>query len=97
MNEILERTRKALFEVFGQSIDPDAEKARALIERHTHTGEDDPGGWSREAAVVIHAECIPLPVPVEIPAIEDWCRVSDMLGDHFCEHINNAVTAVYRL
>ena len=95
MNEVLERTRDALLKVFGKCIHEDPEQARILIERHTHLPENDPGQWAPRSAVVIHAECIPLPPPCEIPIIEMWCEVSDLLDGYFCEHINNAVAAVY--
>lgn len=95
MNEILEQTRDALFKIFGAGISDDPTEAKKLIEQHTHLPEDDSGQWAPRSAAVIHAECIPLPSPEEIPAIEAWCRVSDLLDGHFCEHINGAVVAVY--
>lgn len=95
--DILEQTRKALFEVFGKQIAYSEEMADILIRRHTFCGDEDPGEWSPGAAVVIHCESIPLPEPVDIPAIEAWSRVSDLLEGHFCEHINNVVVAVYKV
>lgn len=95
MNETLEQTREALFKVFGKLISDDPEEAKRLIERHTHLPEDDSGQWAPHSAVVIHSECIPLPSPCEVPAIEAWCRVSELIDGHFCEHINSAVAAVY--
>ena len=95
MTKALQDTRTALFTVFGESIDKDPEKAKQLIEQHTHLPEDDTGGWSPTAAVVIHSECIPLPCPAEVPAINLWCAASDLIPGHFIEHINNGVAAVY--
>ena len=95
MSEALKQTREALFKVFGEYIAETPEQAKALIEKHTMLPEDDSGQWAPRSQVVIHAEAIPLPSPCEVPAIESWCRVSDLMDGYFCEHINNAVVAVY--
>ena len=95
MTQALQDTRKALFTAFGNSIDKDPAEAKRLIERHTHLPEDDVGGWSPSAAVVIHAENIPLPGPGEVPATDLWCVASALIPGHFIEHINNGVAAVY--
>ena len=96
MNEILQQTRQALFDVFGKFIADDPEEAKRLIEKHTMLPEDDPGRWAPSSKVVIHAESIPLPPPCEVPVIERWCEVSARIGNGYhCEHINNAVAAVY--
>ncbi len=94
-DNILDRTAKALLKVFESFIDGTKEEKLTLIREHLHTGADDPGGWSRGAAVIIHSESIPLPCPAEVPAIELWCRVSDELGDYYVEHINYGVAAIY--
>jgi hypothetical protein len=93
---IIERTAQAILKVFDRFIAGETKEEKlALIRKHIHSGEDDPGGWSRSAAVVIHSECIPLPFPAEVPIIELWCRLSDELGDHYCENINYGVAAIY--
>ena len=95
--EIVQRTARVLLKVFGEFLEGTQEEKLERILKNLHTGEEDPGGWSRSAAVVIHAECIPLPVPAEIPMIERWCRVSDELEGYFCEHVNYAVATIYPL
>jgi len=92
---ILEEVRAALFSEFGSRISEDEDSAKSLIEKHTFLPEDDSGQWAPSAAVVIHAESIPLPAAHEFRDIEAWCRVSTALSSHFCEHVNDAVVAVY--
>ena len=94
-DNILDRTAKALFKVFESFLDGTKEEKFTLIREHLHTGEDDPGGWSRGAAVIIHSESIPLPCPAEVPIIELGGRGSDELGDYYVEHINYGVAAIY--
>ena len=94
--EILKQVRAALLEEFRNAVDANPTRAEIMIERYTCLPEDDPGGWAPNAAVVIHSECIPLPMPLDVPSIEAWQRISERLDGHFCEHINNSVVAVYR-
>lgn len=104
----LERVREAICEVFGTYLSiefdddhnllpPDMEKVRKAVEGSTYTGEDDPGGWSPNAVAIIHCED-------EIPngsyddsgrILDMWFKVSELLGDLYCEHINAAVIGVY--
>ncbi len=95
MNEILIKICDALFAEFGGHISEDPAEARQLIEKHVHLPEDDTGGWAPGSTAVIHAENIPLPGLYEIPNIEAWFRVSEALDGHYCEHINDAVVAIY--
>lgn len=93
--QILDATRKALFETFRECLPKDDSEAKALIERSTMFGKDDPGEWSPHAACIIHAEIIPLP-GLYLPAqIDKWFAASDKIPGHFIEHINDAVAAVY--
>lgn len=95
-DKILTQLRDALLAEFGSDIDTDAAKAKARVERYTCHPLDDPGEWAPNAAAIVHAEHIDLPLPLEIPAIEAWQRVSDRLDGFYCEHVNNAVVAVYK-
>ena len=95
---ILTRVREAIYNEFKSHI-PGRTKPEKMqvIRGATFTGENDPGGWSPSAAVIIHTETgIPNPSwdvhPFDI--IEGWFRVSDELGDHYCETINGAVISV---
>jgi len=92
---ILKETRQALFDAFGDCVSEDPNEAKKLIERHTHFGEDAPGGWAPKAIVVILAECIPLPEMSEVPQIDAWMNASAKINGGFIEHINNAVAAVW--
>ena len=92
---VLESTRKALFETFGDYVDEDPAKAKRLIEENTYIGGDDPGNWAHRALVVIVAECIPLPEMCEVPQINAWMEASDKIDGGFIEHINSAVAAVW--
>jgi hypothetical protein len=93
--EVLESTRKALFETFGDYVDEDPDKAKRLIEENTYVGADAPGNWAPEALVVIIAECIPLPGMREVPQIDAWMEASDKIKGGFIGHINSAVAAVW--
>ena len=97
MKEIITKVCDALFNEFGGQVDKDPVEARRLIEKHVHLPEDDTGGWAPGSAAVIHAENIPLPGAYSIPGIEAWCRVSNTLDTHYCEHVNNAVVAIYKV
>ena len=99
---IITRVREAIYAEFGRHI-PGKTKAQkmAVIRDNTFTGKDDPGGWSPWAAVVIHTEGSGIPNPTwdETPGfviVEGWFRVSDALGDHFCETVNSAVMTVHK-
>jgi len=92
--DILTRTRTAIMHCFGEYISEDPSRARQIIEEATYTGEEDPGGWSQSAPVIIHCES-GIPNGMYDGLYERWFAVSDILGDHFCEHINAAVIAVY--
>ncbi len=92
---ILEETRKALLDTFGDYVDIDPDIAKRLIEKHTYLGGEDPGGWAPKALVVILAECIPLPEMCEVSQIDAWMEASDKIDGAFIEHINNAVAAVW--
>ena len=99
---ILTRVREAIYNEFGKYI-PGKTKAdkMSVIRNNTYTGKNDPGGWSRGAAVIIHTEGSGIPNPTwdESPGsqiIEGWFRVSKELGDHFCETYNSAVMTVYK-
>jgi hypothetical protein len=94
--DIREKTINALVSVFGNYVCDKKEDAKADVTKHVHTGQEDPGGWAPDAVLVIHAECIPLPGVYTIEDIESWCKVSEILGDHFCEHVNDGVVAVYK-
>lgn len=97
--EVLEQTRTALMEAFGLGKDQAAD-----VVSNTFFGSEDPGQWSPQAVVIIHAESIPLPSPDECfefegktyYASETWVKASDLIEGHFIEHINSAVAAVYR-
>ena len=91
----LQRVREAIEEVWGNSISSDMQRTRKIIKDATYTGKNDPGGWSPSSEVVIHCESgIPNGL-YSTRGIENWERVSDLLGDLYCEHINGAVIAVY--
>ena len=94
--EALSKVRVALLEEFGSCIDSDPARAKESIERHTFLPMDDPGQWAANAVVVIHAESIGLPGPWEADGIEVWASGSNRLDGFYCEHVNNAVVAVYR-
>jgi len=91
---MLEQTRKAIVEVFGDFLGDNPMEA---TRRHTYTGKDDPGGWSPQAAVVIHTETFLPSIDEGIFMIEKWDEVSDKLDGHFVEHINGGVSAVYKI
>lgn len=96
MKSILKRTREAIFEVFGEYISSNPEIAKEIIKKSTYTGKDDPGGWSPEAAVIIHTESgIPSGL-FDCDLFERWFEVSAKLKTHYCEHINAAVIGVYK-
>lgn len=92
---VLESTRKALLETFGDYVDGNPDEAKRLIDKHTYIGGDDPGNCAPRALVVIVAECIPLPEMCEVPQINAWMEASDKIDGGFIEHINNAVAAVW--
>ena len=97
---ILTRVRNAIYNEFKAQI-PGKNKSQkmALIRQCTFTGEDDPGGWSPSAAVVIHTETgVPNPsfdCSEGFQLIEGWFRVSDELETHYCETVNGAVISVW--
>ena len=90
------RVRRAIEEVWGSIISLDPKRARQIIEEGTYAGADDPGGWAPEAEVVIHTESGIPNGSYEPWEMEKWYRVSEILGDLYCEHINGAVIAVYK-
>lgn len=92
---ILEETRKALLDVFGDYVDGNPDEAKSRIGEHTYIGGEDPGDWASKSLVVILAECIPLPEMCEVSQIELWMEASDKIKGGFIEHINNAVAAVW--
>jgi hypothetical protein len=92
----LRRVQLAIMEVWGYFISDDPMRARQIIENGTYTGKNDPGGWAPEAEVVIHCESGIPNGSYEPRELERWFRVSDILGDLYCEHINAAVIAVYK-
>lgn len=95
-NDILERTRAAIADVFGDYISENPDRRREIIESATYVGDEDPGQWSPRAAVVIHTESgIPNGAYDDPRVFEKWFAVSDKLGTHFCEHVNGAVIAVW--
>ncbi|KKN19842.1 hypothetical protein LCGC14_0941680 [marine sediment metagenome] len=93
---ILERTRKAIFDVFGEYISEDAEKAKEIINKSTCVGADDPGEWSPNAAVIIYCESGVPSGSFNPKVFEYWFEVTDLLKTHYCEHINAAVIGVYK-
>ena len=93
----LDRVRAVIFDVFGSLIADDQDEAKRVIAASTYTGRLDPGGWCRDAEVVVHTES-------GIPngslddghfIIDQWSEVSRRLGDLFCEHYNAAIICVY--
>ena len=92
----LNRVRNAIQEVWGYTISLDPKQARQIIKEATYAAEDDPGGWAPEAEVVIHTESGIPNGSYEPWEMEKWFRVSEILGDLYCEHINGAVIAVYK-
>jgi len=93
---VLARVRQSILKVFGRYISEDVKTARRIIEQSTFTGKDDPGGWSRNAAVIIHTESGIPNGSWDTRMFEKWFSVSELLTDHFCEHVNGAVIGVYR-
>jgi hypothetical protein len=93
--QVLDATRKALFEVFRSELPDNDAEAHYVIHRSTMFGVDDPGEWSPRATCIIHTEIIPLPGLYMIGNIERWSEASDKIPGHFIEHINDAVAAVY--
>jgi hypothetical protein len=92
----LARVRRAIDEVWGSDISLDPERARQIIKQGTYTAREDPGAWAPEAEVVIHTES-GIPNGGYCPReMEKWYRVSDILSDLYCEHINGAIIAVYK-
>ena len=94
---LLKYVRKCIVEVFGDSIGDDAEEK---AEKHTYLGRDDPGQWSPKAPVVSHTEMFLPSIDEGVGIIEKWSEVNDKLKyfgpGHFVEHINGAVSAVYK-
>lgn len=95
MNDILQRTREAIFEVFGEIIYPDdPEKTRREIERATRLGES---GRDSQGVVVVIFSALILPSEDSIYMIEGWSTVSKMLGDHFVQTVNSEKSCVYKV
>ena len=106
----LERIRDAVAEVFGTHIGfvdvdeddkviIDKKLVRETVERWIVSGEDDPGGWSPNAVAVINCEGSNIPDGSYDDSgciLEKWFKVSAILGDLYCEHINSCVIGVYR-
>ena len=95
-DNILERVRTAIAEVFGNYISEDPAQRRKIIEEATFLGHDDPGQWSPKAAVVIHCES-GIPNSEHWRLIDAWEQVSNKLKTHFCEPVNCGVIGVYRV
>lgn len=94
LENILDRTREAIFEVLGDFISLDPERAKEIIRKSTYLGSEDPGEWSPDAAVIIHCES-GVPSGLYDRLFDKWFEVSRRLRTHYCEHINAAVIAVY--
>ena len=95
MNDILQRTRAAIFEVFGEVICPnDPEHARKEIERATRLG--DPGRDGKGVAAVVGTANL-LGIVEGVAEIEGWATVSKLLGDHFMQTVNAEKAHVYRV
>lgn len=104
----LERVREALFQAFLSWIGfvditdsgapvIDEEHTRKVIEDNTFVGGFDPGDWAPEAEVVIYTES-GIPSYGECNQVMDsWFNVSKFLGDLYCEPVNGAVVAVYKV
>jgi hypothetical protein len=96
MSDILQRTREAIFKVFGDFIHEDPEKAKAIIEDSTYKGGEDPGDWAPNSAVVILCES-GVPHGYYNPFIaEKWFEVWNHIRGYHTEDINAAVIGVYR-
>lgn len=95
-DDILQRVRAAIDEVWGSYISEDSEARKRIIEQSTYIGSEDPGQWSPKAAVIIHCERGIPNGSHSTRLMEKWWDVSDKLGTHFCEHINTAVIGVYK-
>ena len=94
-NEGVQKVLNSLFTTFRSFLPDDDGEAKSLLEDHTYTGKDDPGGWSPEALAVVHIESTGIPGNEEIVWIELWAAASEMLGDAYFEQINGGVVAVY--
>lgn len=95
---VLEKVRRAIFDVFGDNVVfGDIEASRKIIEKSTYTGAEDPGQWAPEAAVIIHCEEGLDSGCYNSFFMEKWFEVNDKLGDELLvEHFNAAIIAVYQ-
>ena len=95
----LDRVRLAIHEAFWWNFSEfeDSPEVTRGIEQATYTGEDDPGGWSPGAEVIVHCES-GIPNGLYDGYIMDkWDSISDGLGDLYHEHVNGAVIAFYKV
>lgn len=98
----VQEVRDAVAEVFGEYMNPYMtvqsdldEEVRKCVDRDIYSGEDDPGGWSRNAVAVIHCESGIPNGAYDNHILEMWHEVCDKLPGLFVEHYNAAVICVY--
>ncbi len=105
----LERVRDAVAKVFREDIGfknidengeiiIDEQLILNTVDRDIYASEDDPGGWSPSAKAIINCERGLIPDGSYDDSgciLEKWFKVSELLGDLFCEHINSCIIGVY--
>jgi len=97
MENLLQEVRHAIYETFKvNNDDGENERLRDSLEKHVMLPVDDPGEWAPHSLAVIHNESMMLDGPTL--ALECWIEVSNKLIPHgyFVEHINEAVSAIYK-
>jgi hypothetical protein len=85
MDDAIDKTREAIFKVFGKNIAEDERVAEDLIKRHIH---------QYDRTVRIDAGKLGLPLPCEKPAARRWDEVRGRIG-YRVEHLNHETVAVY--
>ena len=89
---ILQVVKRAIHTTFGEFVTKEA------IDKSVYLSQDDPGGWSPSAAVIINTEN-GLPSDAGGGVIASyWYQASDKISeetDHYIESINSAIMAVY--
>ncbi len=90
---------ESFIEVCSGRIAGTKTEALAILRRQVHTGTTDPGGWAKNAKVVVHLEGM----------VGDWCydvectelafkideKCKERGHDIFHEYVNSAVMAFF--
>lgn len=94
--KLLQAVRESICDTFKTGDESGDTLLRANLEKHVMLPDEDPGGWAPSACAVIHNEGLMIGGPTT--SLGKWIEASQRLYPlgYFIDHVNEAVSAVYR-